>query len=91
MGRKRERERIPRRLCAVSSEPNISNMTGVKVKSWMLNQVSYPGAPNLNSILNAESPGGIWVTQLIEHPTSAQVMISQFMSLSPPSGSLLSE
>ena len=32
---------------------------------------------------------GTWVAQLAERPTSAQVMISEFMSLSPVSGSVL--
>ena len=30
-----------------------------------------------------------WVAQLVEHPASAQVMISRFMSSSPTSGSVL--
>ena len=33
---------------------------------------------------------GTWVAQSVKHPTSAQVMISRFMGLSPTSGSLLS-
>ena len=32
---------------------------------------------------------GVWVAQSVERPTSAQVMISRFMSLSPMSGSVL--
>ena len=32
---------------------------------------------------------GAWVAQSIERPTSAQVMISQFVSSSPASGSVL--
>ena len=32
---------------------------------------------------------GTWMAQSVGHPTSAQVMISQFVSLSPMSGSLL--
>ena len=32
---------------------------------------------------------GIWVAQSVEHLTSAQVMISQFVSSSPVSGSVL--
>ena len=32
---------------------------------------------------------GTWVAQSVECPTSAQIMISQFMSSSPPLGSLL--
>ena len=30
-----------------------------------------------------------WVAQSVKHPTSAQVTISQFVSLSPTSGSVL--
>ena len=33
---------------------------------------------------------GVWVAQSVKHPTLAQVMISQFMSSAPTSGSLLS-
>ena len=33
--------------------------------------------------------GGAWVAQLLEHLTSAQVMISQFVGLIPKSGSVL--
>ena len=33
--------------------------------------------------------GGAWVAQSVNHPTSAQVMISQFLSSSPTSGSVL--
>ena len=33
--------------------------------------------------------GGTWVAQSVEHPTSAQVMISQSVNLSPMSGSAL--
>ena len=32
---------------------------------------------------------GVWVAQSVEHPTSARVMISWFVSLSPASGSVL--
>ena len=31
----------------------------------------------------------VWVVQLVQHPTLAQVMISQFVSSSPASGSVL--
>ena len=34
-------------------------------------------------------PQGAWVAQLAECPTSAQVMISQFVASSPASGSVL--
>ena len=36
-----------------------------------------------------EAPGGTWVAQLVERLTSAQVMISWFMSSSPALGSVL--
>ena len=32
---------------------------------------------------------GTWVAQLVERPTSAQVMISRFVGSSPASGSVL--
>ena len=38
----------------------------------------------------AKEVGGAWVAQLVEHHTSAQVMILWFMSSSPTSGWLLS-
>ena len=51
-GRERGRERIPSRLCAVSTEPNtgleVTNreiMTRAKIKSLTLNRLSHPGAP----------------------------------------------
>ena len=39
--------------------------------------------------LEKEVYWGAWVAQSVEFPTSAQVMISQFVSLSPVSGSVL--
>ena len=39
--------------------------------------------------INANYSWGAWVVQSIKHPTSVQVMISRFMSLSPKSGSVL--
>ena len=49
----RQRERIPSRLHAVSTEPeagidptNHEITTRVEIKSWTLNQLSHPGAPN---------------------------------------------
>ena len=38
---------------------------------------------------NQNNYWGTWVAQLVKHPTSAQVMISQFVSSSPTSGSVL--
>ena len=50
--RERETERIPSRLRAISTEPkaeleltNHEIVTSAKIKSWMLNRLSHPGAP----------------------------------------------
>ena len=42
-----------------------------------------------NSKDNNQGPWGAWLAQSVEHPTSAQVMISQFVGSSPASGSVL--
>ena len=56
-GAERDRERIPTRLHAVSAEPdggpdppNHAIMTRVEIRSWMLNQVSHPGAPKVGHV-----------------------------------------
>ena len=41
------------------------------------------------SVLKVQVTGGAWVVQSVEHPTSAQVMISGSVSSSPTSGSVL--
>ena len=41
--------------------------------------------------LKIKPPRGTWVTQLVGRPTSAQVMISLLMSLSPTLGSLCAD
>ena len=53
-GRKRDRDRIPSRLCTVSTEPDVELeltnreiMTSAEIKSQMLNRLSHPGAPTL--------------------------------------------
>ena len=50
----RGRERIPSRLCTVSTQPeggleltDCEIMTRAKIKSWTLNRLSHPGAPVL--------------------------------------------
>ena len=40
-------------------------------------------------VIKKHKPGGTWVAQSVERPTSAQVMISQFVSSSPTSGFML--
>ena len=54
----------------------------------MLNQLSHPGTP-VCLILNHKQRGVLWVAQLVKHLTLVQVMISQFISSSPTSGSVL--
>ena len=44
----------------------------------------------LSPDLQLKPPRSAWVAQSVEHPTSAQVMISQFMSSNPVLGSVLS-
>ena len=41
------------------------------------------------NILKIETPGGAWVAQSVERPTSAPVMISRFVGSSPALGSVL--
>ena len=38
---------------------------------------------------NQKESRGVWVAQSVKRPTSAQVMISQYVGLSPASGSVL--
>ena len=45
--------------------------------------------PLTNENLENENSWGAWVAQSVKHLTSAQVMISQFVSSSPMSGSVL--
>ena len=42
-----------------------------------------------HNIKNAADLRGTWMVQLVKHPTSAQVIISQFVDSSPVSGSVL--
>ena len=42
-----------------------------------------------NVVLRMDKGRDAWVVQSVKRPTSPQVMISQFVSLSPTSGSLL--
>ena len=45
--------------------------------------------PGTKHALVNSAQGGSWVAPLVRRPTSAQVMISQFVSSSPVSGSVL--
>ena len=45
-------------------------------------------SPSTNTVFKS-FPRGTWVVQSVKCPTSAQVMISQSVSLSPVSGSVL--
>ena len=44
-----------------------------------------------SSLQKGHRSRGAWVLQWVERPTSAQVMISQFVSWSPTSGSVLTD
>ena len=55
--------------------------------SWYLDP--FVDSPTLNLDWPCDSLWGAWVAQLVRHPTSAQVMISQSVGLSPASGSVL--
>ena len=93
-GRESGRDRIPSRFCAVSMESDVGLkltnheiLTWAEIKSRTLNWVSHADAP-LHVFLK-ECSGGTWVAQSVKCPTSAQVMISPFMSSSPMMGSVL--
>ena len=53
----------------------------------LLHENLAPGSPK--SVLLKSNLRGAWVAPLVKHPTSAQVMISWFVGLSPASGSVL--
>ena len=78
------------RLCADSSEQGYTAVVlffrciqnSFTILDLMLDQLIF-------NLLSKPRCRGIWVVQSVERPTSAQVMISQSMSLSPASGSVL--
>ena len=49
---------------------------------------SWDSLPNQNHFYKCD-PGGPWVAQSVEHPTSAQIVVSQFVCSSPALGSVL--
>ena len=55
----------------------------------ILGHVLVPTVYTLCCAQDWDFPGGAWVAQSVKHLTSAQVMISQFVSSSPVSGSVL--
>ena len=67
----------------------LSHLTAL-VSNFLIAEVSLRGTASYIRTLHLKSvPGDAWVAQSVEHPTSAQVMISQFVSLSPALGSVL--
>ena len=56
-----------------------------KLQCWL----KVPGAAFPTLVLKNSSSRGAWVAQLVKRPTSVQVMISQFVGLSPALGSVL--
>ena len=74
---------------------NLEKLSWGKKVSWSEQTHSLKGMAD-NSQLHwtsvsilKELPRGAWVAQLVKHTTSARVMISQFVSLSPIFGSVL--
>ena len=68
--REKERERIPSRLLTVSAEPNtglkLMNreiITWANIKSWSLNWLRHPGAPEL--FLTCWVYTYLWATQIV--------------------------
>ena len=64
----------------------------VYVEQLVIEKMGIPFVNRLGIMLGnfrKECPWGGWVAQLVKHPTSAQVMISRLMSLSPAWGSVL--
>ena len=56
---------------------------------WEVSVLSPQFCCELKTILKTKVYRGAWVAQSVERPTWAQVMISQLVSLSPASGSVL--
>ena len=54
---------------------------------WLVLRLSYK--LNINFIINKKTFWVAWVAQSVKRPTSAQVMISQFVSSSPVFGCVL--
>ena len=67
-------------LCAMSSYGPCKSHT---------KDVKFPLSYNTKLEFGVSGGGGTWVAQSGEQPTLAQVMISQFVSLSPTSSSVL--
>ena len=79
------------RLRAVSTEPDVGlELTTCEIMTWaeVGHSTDWATQAPKKSIFNMKSRG-VWVAQSVKRPTSAQVMISQFVSLSPTSGSVL--
>ena len=68
-----------------SGEKTLRNTGQEKLKQPFCSQ----NILNHNDHLQINELWGAWVAQAVESPTSAQVMISQSVSLSPASGSVL--
>ena len=79
------------KLSAQSPTQGQTHKLGDHDLSWSqtFNRLSHPGVPVciLFNVTHFKWPWGAWVAQSVERPTSAQVMISQFVSSSPTSGS----
>ena len=67
----------------ISMQPQLLRPNTVKITLTLLLHIPYPIYQEI--LLDR----GAWVDQSVKHPTSAQVMISQFVGSSPELGSVL--
>ena len=76
-------QRNKQRLCNQGEKPREKELCLAEEK------IAGGGWRETDKMLNKGHVRGAWVAQSVEHPTSAQVMISQFVGPSPASGSVL--
>ena len=71
--------------------PFISSCLSALIRAFsiVLNRRGKSGPPYLVPNLRKRVFGGAWVAQSVKRPTSAQIMISRFVSSSPASGSVV--
>ena len=88
--RERKEERIPSRLHAVSTEPDVGLeltnheiMTWAEIKSLTLNQLSHPGAPVLTILIVRILITEISVYSFDHHCSNDQVARTNLLSLLP--------
>ena len=78
-------------LWLLSSNPASGSPLSVQSLLWILRPHLSPSLPRSRSfsLSKMNTHWGAWAAQSVKRPTSAQVMISRFVSSSPASGSAL--